>query len=141
MSNQPAVIYFAGSISGGRGDRVLYGEIIGMLQSYGRVLTEHIADESLTDQGEGLDDRDIHDRDVEWLRAATCIVAEVTTPSLGVGYEIGRAVEWRVPVLCLFRSAAGRRLSAMIAGSPGVQIQEYRDTKDLPRILDNFFLA
>ncbi len=141
MSNQPAVIYFAGSISGGRGDRVLYGEIIGMLQSYGRVLTEHIADESLTDQGEGLHDRDIHDRDVEWLRAATCIVAEVTTPSLGVGYEIGRAVEWRVPVLCLFRSAAGRRLSAMIAGSPGVQIQEYRDTKDLPRILDNFFLA
>ncbi len=141
MSRSPAVIYFAGSIRGGRGDRALYAEIIRSLQAYGRVLTEHIADESLTDDGETLGDKDIHDRDIDWLRSATCVVAEVTTPSLGVGYEIGRAVEWKVPILCLFRSAEGRRVSAMIAGSEGVEMREYKDARDLPRIFDDFFLA
>ncbi len=138
---QPAVIYFAGSISGGRDDRALYVEIISALRSYGRVLTEHIADESLTDMGETLGNVEIHDRDIEWLRSATCMVAEVTTPSLGVGYEIGRAVEWNLPILCLFRTGSGRRLSAMIAGCGGVTMQEYTDTADLPRIFDSFFLA
>ena len=31
------------------------------------------------------------------------IVAEVTQPSLGVGYEIGRGVEMGKKILCLFR--------------------------------------
>lgn len=141
MSREPAVIYFAGSIRGGRDDRELYVEIIAALRQYGRVLTEHIADAGLTDSGETLGDADIHDRDIEWLRSATCMVAEVTTPSLGVGYEIGRAVEWNLPILCLFRSMPGRRVSAMIAGSDGVRMEQYSDAADLPRIFDNFFLA
>ncbi len=136
-----SLIYFAGSIRGGRDDRALYAQIIELLQTHGRVLTEHIADESLTDAGENLSDTDIHDRDIEWLRSATCMVAEVSTPSLGVGYEIGRAVEWKLPVLCLFRSGSSRRLSAMIAGCGQVQMRQYATVQDLPRILDEFFLA
>ncbi len=31
------------------------------------------------------------------------IVAEVTQPSLGVGYELGRAVAMKKPILCLYR--------------------------------------
>lgn len=31
------------------------------------------------------------------------LVAEVTQPSLGVGYEIGRALEMKKDILCLFR--------------------------------------
>ena len=37
------------------------------------------------------------------------LVAEVTQPSLGVGYEIGRAVDMKKKVLCLFRPQSGRR--------------------------------
>ena len=33
----------------------------------------------------------------------TVLVAEVTQPSLGVGYEIGRAVDLKIKTLCLFR--------------------------------------
>jgi 2'-deoxynucleoside 5'-phosphate N-hydrolase len=142
MSLAPgAVIYFAGAIRGGRDDRALYGEIIHLLQQYGRVLTEHIADESLTHAGENLSDVEIHDRDMDWLRSASCVVAEVTTPSLGVGYEIGRAVELKIPVLCVFRSENGRRVSAMIAGCGEVVMRQYGDVGDLPRIFDEFFLA
>lgn len=37
------------------------------------------------------------------------IIAEVTQPSLGVGYELGRAVQFQKKTLCLFRPASGRR--------------------------------
>lgn len=135
------MIYFAGSIRGGRDDRALYAEIIRLLQQYGRVLTEHIADESLTTDGEDLSDIEIHDRDMDWLKSASCVVAEVTTPSLGVGYEIGRAVETKIPVLCIYRNAEGRKVSAMIAGCGDVRMQQYGGIDDLPRIFDEFFLA
>ncbi len=128
-------IYFAGSISGGRGDQAVYRQIIELLKQHGTVLTEHFGDESLTSAGEDLSDRAIHDRDLEWLRSADVLVAEVTTPSLGVGYEIGRAVEWGTRVVCLYRPAEGRRLSGMVAGCAGVVVREYSDTAQLPSLL------
>lgn len=36
------------------------------------------------------------------------VVAEVTQPSLGVGYELGWAVALGKPILCLFRPQSGR---------------------------------
>jgi len=36
------------------------------------------------------------------------VVAEVTQPSLGVGYEIGRAIEKNKKILCLFRPDSGK---------------------------------
>ena len=125
-------IYFAGSISGGRGDQAVYKQIIDLLKQHGTVLTEHFGDASLTAKGEDLSDCAIHDRDLEWLRRADVLVAEVTTPSLGVGYEIGRAAEWGTRIICLYRPSDGRRLSGMIAGCAGVVVIEYSDTTQLP---------
>ena len=39
----------------------------------------------------------------------TVLIAEVTQPSLGVGYELGRAVQYQKKTLCLFRPDSGRR--------------------------------
>lgn len=128
-------IYFAASISGGRGDQAVYREIIELLKEHGTVLTEHFADASLTAAGETLDDRRIHDRDLEWLRSADVLVAEVTTPSLGVGYEIGRAAEWGKRIVCLYRSSPGRRLSGMITGCCDVTVHEYRSVEEIEIIL------
>ena len=44
------------------------------------------------------------------------VVAGVTQPSLGVGYEIGRAVDMGKRILCLYRPREGKVLSAMIRG-------------------------
>ncbi len=128
-------IYFAGSISGGRGDQAIYLQIIQLLRAHGTVLTEHFGDPNLTAAGESLTDRDIHDRDIEWLRQADVLVAEVTTPSLGVGYEIGRAVEWGKRVVCLYRPSDGRRLSGMIAGCDAITVYRYDDATELPSVL------
>ena len=134
-------IYFAGAIRGGRDDVALYLELVELLRPYGTVLTEHVADEQLTSRGESMDDRAIHDRDLTWLKEADCLVAEVTTPSLGVGFEIGKATEWGLRVLCLFRPNSGRALSALIAGSDRVTVREYQDASQTKRICDEFSAA
>ncbi|MFN7934629.1 MAG: nucleoside 2-deoxyribosyltransferase [Bryobacteraceae bacterium] len=132
-------IYFAGSIRGGREDQAHYHAILALLREHGEVLTEHVAEASLSDKGEdGPSDRYIHDRDMAWLGEAQAIVAEVTTPSLGVGYEIGRAVEAGKPILCLFREDGGRVLSAMIAGCPQIQVVRYTDASTLREPLRAF---
>lgn len=133
------LIYFCGSIKGGREYAERYRDIIGMLESYGKVLTEHIGDqEDVSPVDAGQSDKYIHDRDMLWIREAKLLVAEVTVPSLGVGYEIGRAIELGKPVLCLFDSSSGRTLSAMIAGSEGVEMHEYTATEELKEIFDSF---
>ena len=79
------VFYFAGSIRGGREDQELYRRIIEFLGHYGTVVTEHVGREDLADSGEkDLSDEQIFHRDLEWLRSADCLVAEVSTPSLDV---------------------------------------------------------
>ena len=131
-------IYFAASIRGGRDDWTSYLEIVRQLREYGQVLTEHVGDAELSASGEGMDDRFIHDRDLGWLKQSDCLVAEVTTPSLGVGFEIGKATEWRKPVLCLYRPAEGRSLSAMISGSSAVMVKHYQSPTELKGIFEQF---
>jgi nucleoside 2-deoxyribosyltransferase len=133
-------IYFAGSIRGGRKDAALYARIIDFLKQFGNVYTEHIGDANLTDQGdEGFTDRQIHDRDMDWLMASEVIVAEVTTVSTGVGYEIGRAVSLRKKVICLYRELPGKRLSAMIAGCPSVTLVYYEHFDEIELAISGFF--
>jgi len=132
-------IYFAGSIRGGREDAVLYQHIIEYLKNFGDVLTEHIGDPKLTDLGDdGPTDSYIHNRDLEWLQSADFLVAEVTTVSMGVGYEIGRAVESGKKVLCLFRPETGKNLSAMITGCPNLELVNYSDLNEVKLELKRF---
>jgi len=130
-------IYFAGSIRGGRDDVNLYLQIIEHLKTHGEVLTEHIGDKSLEISGEDTqDDTSIHNRDYEWILQSDIIVAEVTKPSLGVGYEIGRAIENNKKVLCLYRPQKGKKLSAMIAGSRDITNAEYKTIDEAKNIID-----
>lgn len=112
-------IYFCGSIRGGRQDAQLYHYIIEFLKGFGNVLTEHIGRLDLVDERE-IPPCQIHERDLTWLKSADVVIAEVTTTSTGVGYELGRAVEMGKPILCLFRKQEDKILSGMISGSPGI---------------------
>lgn len=132
-------IYFAGSISGGRADVAIYKELIEYLNNYGTVLTEFIGNTELSEIGEDkLTDKEIHDRDIEWLFDADILVAEVSTPSLGVGYEIGRAFEKGKKILCLYRQQEGKRLSAMIAGNNSIFTAKYKDINEAKIIINRF---
>jgi nucleoside 2-deoxyribosyltransferase len=134
-------IYFAGAIRGGRQDAALYYEIVRQLQKHGEVLTEHVAESDLGVLGQAIGDQKIHDRDLDWLKDSDYLVAEVTTPSLGVGYEIGKATEWGKPVLCLYRPEDGRALSAMVSGCDGATVQNYQNPAELTEVFEEFFAA
>lgn len=129
-------IYFAGAIRGGRDDRQIYADIIALLRNYGTVVTEHVGGADVTPGGENAPDRAIHDRDLEWLRSADVLVAEVTAPSLGVGYEIGRSVEWGKRIICLYRPGNGRKLSGMIAGCDALCVHEYSRVDELTAVFE-----
>ena len=131
-------IYFAASIRGGRDDIPTYVELIKLLKNYGTVLTEHIGDQKLDKLGEtSLSDENIHDRDMRWLLRSDIIIAEVTNPSLGVGYEIGRAIENNKKVVCLYKK--NKNISAMILGSSNIISYDYDDINSLKKIVNNIF--
>lgn len=133
-------IYFAGSICGGRNDLELYKKIINHLQLLGDVLTEHIGDSNITPLSDiGKSDQQIYVRDLDWLRSSDILIADVSTPSLGVGYEISKAVELNKKVLCLYRIQENKKLSAMIAGCPDIQVKKYQTFEDIKQIINNFF--
>lgn len=133
-------IYFAGSIRGGRDDKELYFQIINFLKNYGEVLTEYVGDPNLSSFGEViLTDEQIYERDIEWLKKADVFVGEVSTPSVGVGYEIAFAEILNKKILCLYRDGAPNRISGMINGNKNLKIKTYKTMIDLVKIFVDFF--
>ena len=138
-------IYFAGSIYGGRRDAGWYRQIIKFLQEYGTVLTEHVANPCVHQIEGRLTSRQIYQQDLQWLQNADVVVAEVSMPILGVGYELGYAEVLKIPVLCLFQEDNNKRLSAMIEGSlyyeHNIKTYEKGDLAGRRKLFDDFFLT
>ena len=132
-------IYFAGSIRGGRENVETYKQIIHHLKRYGDVLTEHVGKDNVSTNGEiNLTDKYIHDRDVSWIDECDIFIAEVTTASLGVGYEVRTAIDKNKKVLCIYRPEQTKRVSAMIAGAPKVKTEPYSTIDDAKKTIDDF---
>lgn len=131
-------VYFACSIRGGRDDVHIYADLITYLKTKVTVLSEIFADNKLTAAGSDGTNDYIWKRDTDWVREADILVAEVTNPSLGVGYEIAKAEEWNKPILALFRNTGKQKLSAMIEGSPGTTTVYYKKIDEAQRAIDDF---
>ena len=125
-------VYFAGSIRGGRQDAALYGEMIAYLEKKGcRVLTEHVGLESLQAEGERtMTEEEIFQRDMAWLMESELVVAECTTPSHGVGYELGRARDMGKEIHIFYDLSRGR-LSAMLAGDSAFILHPYTTRQEV----------
>jgi hypothetical protein len=122
-------IYFSGSISGGRRDVPLYRRIVAAMEAEGhRVLAGNVIADHIGDEGEPLEPAAIFGRDLRWIDEADVLVAEVSMPSTGVGYEIAAArYRNRMPVIALYRPAHTRRCTAMVAGDEAIRLIEYSD--------------
>src|SRR3989338_1666786 len=129
-------IFFIGSIRGGRINQPHYAEIVEMLEQYGTVFSKHVADKSLGEYGEtDLEKEEIHDRELDTLKKSDLVVAEVTAPSLGVGYLISQAITLNKRVIALYNGEDTLKLSAMIKGDKNVKVYLYKTQKDLNTIL------
>ena len=130
-------IYFATSIRGANDAVNSNILLIDALKKYGTVLTEHFAGIAVDGETD-LSDKEIHDRDLRWIDECDVIVAEVSNPSLGVGYEIRYGIENGKRILCL-KLKDGKRLSAMISGSDYLEVEEYSGEEEILKILSDFF--
>jgi 2'-deoxynucleoside 5'-phosphate N-hydrolase len=132
-------IYFCGAILGGRDHLAVYQHMVGLLQLRGHeVLTAHVASPHVLEEERALTAREVFARDECWIRESDIMIAEISTPSLGVGYEIGRGLQLGMPVLCLHR--AGLAVSRMISGNtaPNLQVRAYQNPEELDRHLEEF---
>jgi 2'-deoxynucleoside 5'-phosphate N-hydrolase len=130
-------IYFGGSIRGGREDSGLYMRLVNHLRQYGEVLTEHVADAAVTKMGSSGTVSEIYEEDTSKILASDRAVFEVTTPSIGVGYEIAKTEGKKI--LCLYRPDADRSLSAMVSGNPNVTVRNYLRLEQALAHIDEFF--
>ncbi|MDK2833376.1 MAG: 2-deoxynucleoside 5-phosphate N-hydrolase [Methanolobus sp.] len=134
-------IFLSASIRGGRGLLETYMHMLELLQRHGHeVLSFHVADPRLDEKESLMSEREIYERDMGFLTMSECVIAEVSTPSIGVGYEICRALQLGLPVLCLHPPYS--RVSAMILGNRDerLSVRQYSSSGELEdSILD--FLA
>ncbi|MBP1753344.1 MAG: nucleoside 2-deoxyribosyltransferase superfamily protein [Geobacteraceae bacterium] len=130
-------IFFAGSIRGGGNYQGMYREILGFLKTYGDILSEHQEYDSAPDNQGLTGDAAIYARDTGWIRDADVLIAEVSQPSCGVGYEIAYAESRGIPVLALYYRGATHPISAMIAGNRSITTIIYDSIDHLISLLRN----
>jgi hypothetical protein len=132
-------IYFSCSLTGGRDDEDVYGLIVDHLISRGyEVLTAHLARPEVMEVEKIVDPKEVYQRDIEWIEYCDICIAEVSTPSHGVGYEIAYALGLGKPVLCCYKRDAV--VSKMILGndSPNITLGTYEMGSQVLGIIDSF---
>jgi len=125
------IVYFACSITGGREFEPVYQAIVHALAEDGHVVpTAHLAESGVMALEAMIDPRDVYARDVAWIRECDALIAEISTPSHGVGYEIAFSLELGKPVLALYQEK--RNISKMISGNPDphLSMKSYQTPED-----------
>ncbi len=83
----------------------------------------------------------VYQRDTAWIQACDAMIAEVSTPSHGVGYEIAYAIGLGKPILCLYRQ--GARVSKMITGNtePLLTVEAYEGKSGALGVVQRFLFT
>lgn len=132
-------IYFACSITGGRQFEPIYQTITKTLLEAGHnVPTAHLAEGNVINLEEVVEATDVYTRDVNWIQACDALIAEVSTPSHGVGYEVAYALSIGKPVLCCFKS--DQKVSKMITGNTNekLRVVSYQDGNQAASVVIEF---
>jgi len=127
-------IYVSGSMYGGQQKINIYKKLIDKLEEYGEVLTKQIADPDAIKKEVFQKDEDIY-KDLEnKLEKADIIIAEVSVPSIGVGYEIGYASKLNKKIIAIYDKNYIDKVTTMIRGNKKIRIISYEDINE---IIDN----
>jgi len=135
-------IYFSCSITGGRAEEATYQAIVRELESEGHeVPTAHLSSPNVMEMEKIVNAVDIFIRDMAWLRECDAVVAEVSSPSHGVGYEIAYGLSLGKPVFCCYRK--DRRVSKIITGNttPGIKVLSYETDAEAVNLVRNYLLS
>ena len=112
-------------------DLILTTTIAKTLETDGHVITSKwVLDE---DPSWGLSYAQLSKRDFDALGDSDALVAEISSPSHGVGMEIQYAVMNNKVIVCLRRQDS--RISGLIAGNKKILVLTYSDNEDVARML------
>ncbi len=119
-------IYLAAAMTNGARDVGAIAAVLAAIEALGHeVPTRHVAD-PLGRAVEGpVTDAEVARRDLAWVAGSDALVAEVSTPSHGVGVEVAAALRGGLPVLLLHRR--GVLVSRLLLGLDGVETAAYAD--------------
>jgi nucleoside 2-deoxyribosyltransferase len=138
-------IYLACTVRGDRAAVVALRGVADLLEREGHsVLTRHLLGDDVDTAESALSERDVFERDMEWLRSADLLIAEASGSSYGVGFEVGyvlgRAEQSAQRVLLLYDAARRDRVSRLIAGNahPCCTTYAYESPADLQRLVQSF---
>jgi len=132
------IIYCAGPIRGNTTYHENYSEIVRIVESMGHTALAEIS--SKFSSSIPLNAKQIYTRDIKWIDGSKIMIAEVSGPSLGVGFEVSYALfAKKIPVLAVYQDKA-EQISAMISGcsNPLLQVKKYSNVDDLTAIVKNF---
>jgi 2'-deoxynucleoside 5'-phosphate N-hydrolase len=81
---------------------------------------------------------EIYTMSVGRIQCCDVVIADVSNPSLGVGYEIAYALDLEKPVFCCYR--LGRSVSKMITGNsnPRIMVHSYQDIQEAIGLVRSF---
>ena len=132
------IIYCAGPIKGDTTFQKFYLEIIDFVESEGHTRLAGIsADLTSTIP---LTDKQVYKRDLKWIDGSKIMIAEISAPSLGVGFEIAYAVyNKKMPVLALVNNSV-KNVSAMITGCDSnlLTVAKFSNPEDLKEIIRSY---
>ncbi|NOQ48323.1 MAG: deoxyribonucleoside 5'-monophosphate N-glycosidase [Methanococcoides sp.] len=132
-------VFLSGSIRGGRQMLPTYQFICRSLRDKGHeVLSWHVADSEVEGNESLLTETQIYERDMSFLQDSECMIAEVSMPSIGVGYEVCSAIKKGIPIMCVHMPDSN--VSAMLLGNTytDISVREYGDNSELELILNGF---
>ncbi|MDX1378880.1 MAG: nucleoside 2-deoxyribosyltransferase [Anaerolineales bacterium] len=132
-------IYFACSITGGREFESVFQAVVQALTDKGHdVLTAHLVQSNVMEMEAALSPEEVYARDTAWIQTCDAFIAEVSSPSHGVGYEIGFALGLGKPVLALYQE--GQKVTKMISGNPDekLTLESYTETENAIQIVEKF---
>ncbi len=118
-----------------------YEKTIGALRALGChiISGEQIISRKLLNEDKKVNKKKIYEREIERIKEADCVVAEISRPSHGVGGEIIFALENGKPVLGIVYKDAENKISPILEGNTADNffLERYNFEK-LPYILKNF---
>jgi nucleoside 2-deoxyribosyltransferase len=132
-------IYFSCPITGGRDYQPIFEIMVDhLIAREHEVPTEHLARPEVMSLESVADPEDVYQRDIRWMDECDALIAEVTIPSHGVGYEIAYALSINKPVLCCSRR--GVAVSKMITGnnSASLVVRTYEEDAEVLELIDMF---
>jgi 2'-deoxynucleoside 5'-phosphate N-hydrolase len=142
------MIYLACTIRGNRDGLATARLLCELVQRDGHdVVTTHLLSDNVEEVESALTEREVYERDINWLDCCDLLVAEASGSSYGVGFEIGyvlgRSAGTGQRVLLLFDTARRTRISRLIAGNthPGCTVYGYANHDDLERFVTAYFRA